>query len=81
MEGHFSNPFINITQEVFISLITWEIPRILGALLETGMKTKYMFIIINRNITHIYKCLYSALLLMNSKPGNRNADGPQLTMV
>ena len=33
------------------TLITWEIPRVLGTLPGKGMKTEHIFIIINHNIT------------------------------
>lgn len=42
---------INVTKDTFITLITQEMPRVLGFLCQEGKKTKYIFLTINRNIT------------------------------
>lgn len=52
---------INITQDISITLFTYEIPRVLESAPETGEKPKYVSLSINHNIT--------ASLIKDLEPG------------
>ena len=47
----FQRHLIDIAKGTFMGLITWEIPRVLGALCQENVVTKYIFLFINYHIT------------------------------